>query len=52
MTRFGGPFSRSILLQDRIRKLDGAIDRDQQQPVENPVARQLGRIADAFRIAK
>jgi regulator of CtrA degradation len=44
--------SRSILLQDRIRKLDGAMDREQSPPAENPVARQIGRIADAFRIAR
>jgi regulator of CtrA degradation len=43
--------SRSLLLQERIRRLDGAIDHP-PMPTDNPVARQLGRLAEAFRAVK
>jgi len=40
---------RSTKLQDRIRRLDGAIDRAGiGGEADNPVGRQIGRIADAF----
>jgi regulator of CtrA degradation len=40
---------RSTKLQDRIRRLDGAIDRTEiVAGGDNPVGRQIGRIADAF----
>jgi regulator of CtrA degradation len=40
---------RSIRLQDRIRRLDGAIDPDAVGgEADNPVGRQLGRLAAAF----
>jgi regulator of CtrA degradation len=39
---------RSTKLQDRIRRLDGAIDRAAVSQADNPVGRQIGRIADAF----
>lgn len=40
---------RSTHLQERIRRLDGAIDPDAvSAEAENPVGRQLGRIAAAF----
>jgi regulator of CtrA degradation len=40
---------RSTRLQDRIRRLDGAIDRTEiVAGGDNPVGRQIGRIADAF----
>ena len=40
---------RSTRLQDRVRRLDGAIDgTDLAAPTNNPVGLQLGKIADAF----
>jgi regulator of CtrA degradation len=40
---------RSIRLQERVRRLDGAIGTaEAAADVDNPVARQLGRLADAF----
>ena len=40
---------RSTRLQERIRRLDGAIDPDAiATEADNPVGRQLGRIAEAF----
>jgi regulator of CtrA degradation len=40
---------RSTKLQDRIRRLDGAMDRGGMvAQADNPVGRQIGRIADAF----
>jgi regulator of CtrA degradation len=40
---------RSIRLQDRIRRLDGALDRvGIVTGGDNPVGKQIGRIADAF----
>ena len=45
--------SRSLILQERIRRLDGLLStQGAVQPNDNPVARQLGRLAEAFRIAK
>jgi regulator of CtrA degradation len=42
--------SRSLLLQERVRRLDGVLDANVVAVgPENPVARQLGRIAEAFR---
>ena len=45
-----GLIERSMGLQDRIRRLDGAIDSDVSTTAQadNPVARQLGRLAEAF----
>jgi regulator of CtrA degradation len=44
--------SRSLHLQERVRRLDGVLDRAVAVESENPVALQLGRIAEAFRAAK
>ena len=46
--------ARSIHLQERVRRLDGALQKELAAPLQadNPVARQIGRIAEAFRIAK
>ncbi|HZP21595.1 MAG TPA: DUF1465 family protein [Bauldia sp.] len=42
---------RSLVLQERVRKLDGALGAAAAtQADENPVARQLGRLAEAFRV--
>jgi regulator of CtrA degradation len=47
--RLRGLIERSTRLQDRIRRLDGAIDGTTLAArADNPVARQLGRLADAF----
>jgi regulator of CtrA degradation len=40
--------SRSLRLQERIRRLDGAIAPGAMPDEENPVQRQIGRIAEAF----
>ena len=41
---------RSMGLQERIRRLDSAIGPDAATaPIDNPVGRQLGRLAKAFR---
>jgi regulator of CtrA degradation len=40
---------RSLRLQERVRKLDGVLAPvDMATEAENPVARQLGRISEAF----
>ena len=42
--------TRSIRLQERVRKLDGILDTGAAAPeeAENPVARQLGQLSAAF----
>jgi len=41
--------SRSLILQERIRRLDGALAAAERPPdTENPVARQISRISEAF----
>jgi regulator of CtrA degradation len=42
---------RSLDLQQRIVRLDTALRRPQATPVDNPVAREIGRIAAAFGVA-
>jgi regulator of CtrA degradation len=42
--------NRSLRLQERIRRLDGAFGPEGPPEVDNPVRRQLGRIADAFNL--
>jgi regulator of CtrA degradation len=49
--RLRGLISRSLRLQERIRRLDGAFGPDGPPEIGNPVREQLGRIADAFNIA-
>jgi regulator of CtrA degradation len=45
--------SRSLVLQERIRRLDGVLGQAAVLPeAENPVARQIGRLTEAFRVAK
>ena len=45
--------SRSLVLQERVRRLDGALGQAAVLPEsDNPVARQIGRLTVAFRIAK
>ena len=39
--------NRSLRLQEKVIRLDSTL-REQPEPVDNPVARDLGRIADAF----
>jgi regulator of CtrA degradation len=43
---------RSIRLQDRVRRLDRLMDPGLPAESENPVARQLGAIAEAFRASR
>jgi regulator of CtrA degradation len=40
--------SRSLRLQERIRRLDGATGPEARAAAENPVRRQIGLIAEAF----
>ena len=40
--------TRSLRLQERVRRLDGAIEPTVAAAVDNPVASQLGRIAREF----
>ena len=41
---------KSMGLQERIRRLDGAIGPDAPTaPIDNPVGRQLGQLAEAFK---
>jgi regulator of CtrA degradation len=39
---------RSLNLQDRVKRLDGALKSPEPTMAENPVAHELGRIAEAF----
>ncbi|HET7715538.1 MAG TPA: DUF1465 family protein [Bauldia sp.] len=41
---------RSLRLQERVRRLDGAFGPDGPPEVDNPVQAQIGRIADAFNL--
>lgn len=49
--RLKGLIARSLRLQERIRRLDGAFGPDGPPEVVNPVREQIGRIADAFNLA-
>jgi regulator of CtrA degradation len=48
--RLRGLISRSVRLQERVMRLDNALSGETAaEPRENPVARDLDRIAEAFR---
>ncbi len=49
--RLRGLIARSLRLQERIRRLDGAFGPDGPPEVDNPVREQMGRIAHAFNLA-
>jgi regulator of CtrA degradation len=49
--RLKGLIARSLRLQERIRRLDGAFGPDGPRETGNPVREQIGRIAEAFNIA-
>ncbi len=46
--RLGGLIGRSLRLQERIRRLDGAFGPDGPPEIGNPVREQMARIAAAF----
>jgi regulator of CtrA degradation len=40
--------ARSLNLQDRVRRLDAALESSEGEKIDNPVGRQLGRLEEAF----